>query len=82
MKLLIRFASPGSEQFVMIYFGTAAVRLFISAGLALLLIMIDRSNIIAFVANFMGLYLLYLGFEIYAILSIFRKHSEKSSENE
>jgi hypothetical protein len=82
LKLLISFASPGSEHFVMIYFGTAAIRLFISAGLALLMIMMDRSNIIVFVANFMTLYLLYLGFEIYAIISIFRNHSEKTTENE
>ncbi|MCC5931785.1 MAG: hypothetical protein JJU28_21240 [Cyclobacteriaceae bacterium] len=82
LKLLLNFSSPGSDQFLMIYFGTAAGRLFISAGLALLLILMDRGNVIAFVANFITLYFLFLGFEIYSILSIFRKHSEKTSENE
>ncbi len=51
------------------FFGAMMVRLFVSIILALLIIYFDRENSTVFAVNFILLYLLYLGFEIYYLLT-------------
>jgi hypothetical protein len=70
------------EKFVNSYFGIMVARLFISLGVALVFIFLDRPNAKVFVANFTVLYLFFLGFEIYGILTNLRHHFKKGTEND
>ncbi len=81
LRFIEAFSKPGDQQFLIMYFITTGIRLVLSTALALVLLLVDRVNTLEFATFFISLYLLYLGFEIYAILSIFRLHSEKGTEN-
>ena len=59
------------------YFGAMFARLFISVIVAILFIYFDRDNSAVFAGNFVILYLMYLGFEIYALISNLQTHSEE-----
>jgi len=50
------------------FFGAMMLRFFLSIIIALIVIYLDRENAIIFSVNFIILYLLYLGFEIYYLV--------------
>ena len=58
------------------------LRLFVSIIIAIVIIYFDRANSTIFALNFLALYLLYLGFEIYYLISILqpRLNSERQVE--
>jgi hypothetical protein len=64
------------------FFSAMMLRLFISIVIAVVIIYYDRVNSTIFALNFLILYLLYLGFEIYYLISILqpRLNSEKQVE--
>lgn len=70
------------DKFINSYFIIMLTRLFISLGLALIFIIFDKQNAKIFVANFAALYLFFLGFEIYGILTNLRQHFKNSTEND
>lgn len=75
-------AKHWEKQFVQIYFGIMTVRLFISVAFALIFIIKDRDHVVVFAINFLVLYLLFLGFEIYSILTNLRTHFKKGIGND
>jgi amino acid transporter len=64
------------------FFSAMMLRLFISIIIALIIIYFDRANSTIFALNFLVLYLIYLGFEIYYLISILqpRLNSERHVE--
>lgn len=70
------------KQFIQVYFGIMTLRLFISVAFALMLIVLDREHVLVFGINFLVLYLLFLGFEIYSILTNLRTHFKKGIGND
>jgi hypothetical protein len=52
------------------FFSAMMLRLFVSIIIAMVIIYFDRANSTIFAMNFLVLYLLYLGFEIYYLISI------------
>lgn len=52
------------------FFTAMMLRLFVSVIIAIIIIYFDRVNSTIFAMNFLILYLLYLGFEIYYLISI------------
>ena len=64
------------------FFSAMMLRLFISIIIALIIIYFDRANSTIFALNFLVLYLIYLVFEIYYLISILqpRLKSEKHIE--
>lgn len=56
------------------YFVAMLIRLFASVLVALLFIYFDRENASVFAGNFIVLYFMYLGFEIYALMSNLQSH--------
>lgn len=80
---LTRLASKKlNKQFINVYFAIMTIRLLISLGFAMVFIIKDRENVFAFGINFIVLYLLFLGFEIYTILTNLRTHFKKGIGNE
>ncbi len=59
------------------YFGAMIFRLFVSVLVALLFIYFDRENSTVFAGNFIVLYLMFLGFEIYALMANLQAQSEE-----
>jgi len=74
-------ASHGQKYFINAYFTMMLLRLFLSIGLAFIFIWKDRGQAIIFASNFIVLYLLFLGFEIYTLLANLRHHSKKDSKS-
>lgn len=70
--LMARAAKRAPGNFMSIYLSAMVARLFISIIFATLFILLDRANVMTFAGNFIVLYLLYLGFEIYGILTNLR----------
>ena len=64
------------------FFSAMMLRLFVSVIIAIVIIYIDRVNSTIFALNFLILYLLYLGFEIYYLINILqpRLNSERQVE--
>jgi len=71
-----------ADNFLAIYFTAMIGRLFISIIFAAIFILTDRANVFNFAINFLVLYLLFLGFEIYGILTNLRLHFKKGSRDE
>ena len=71
-----------NKQFIQVYFAIMTIRLLISLAFALVFVIKDRENVLVFGLNFIILYLLYLGFEIYTILTNLRTHFKKGIGNE
>ncbi len=71
-----------NKQFIQVYFAIMTVRLLISLGFALIFIVKDRDHVLVFGLNFIVLYLLFLGFEIYTILTNLRTHFKKGIGND
>jgi hypothetical protein len=64
-----------------IYLATMVARLFVSIIFATFFILYDQGHVIEFAGNFIVLYLLYLGFEIYGILTNLRHHFKEGSDD-
>ena len=71
-----------AEKLAKGFFSAMMLRLFVSVIIAILIIYFDRVNSTIFALNFLILYLLYLGFEIYYLISILqpRLSSERQVE--
>ena len=71
-----------AEKLAKGFFSAMMLRLFVSVIIAIIIIYIDRVNSTIFALNFLILYLLYLGFEIYYLISILqpRLNSERQVE--
>ena len=70
------------KNFLAVYFSAMIGRLFISIIFAAIFILTDRANVFIFSINFLILYLLFLGFEIYGIMTNLRLHFKKGSGDE
>lgn len=70
------------KQFIQFYFAIMTARLLVSFAIALLFILTDREHVLVFGINFLVLYLLFLGFEIYSILTNLRTHFKKGIGND
>jgi len=68
------------KNFMIFYFTAMIVRLFISIIVAAVIILTDKSNVLIFAINFTFLYLLFLGFEIYSILTNLHQHFGTGSD--
>lgn len=67
---MLNFAVKKNKGNIMLYFfGSMIFRFFLSIILAFIVIYLDRSHSIIFAINFIVLYLLFLGFEIFAIIT-------------
>lgn len=77
--IIERSAAKDPEKLANGFFTAMMIRLFVSILIAILIIYFDRTNSTIFALNFLILYLLYLGFEIYYLISIVqaRLNSEK-----
>ena len=82
MYLIEKVTKRNVENFLAIYFSAMIGRLFISVIFAAIFILIDRANVFNFSINFLFLYLLFLGFEIYGIITNLRLHSTKGTKDE
>ncbi|NJN25995.1 MAG: hypothetical protein HC819_08505 [Cyclobacteriaceae bacterium] len=82
LYIIEKFTSKQPDNFLAVYFSTMIGRLFISIIFAAVVILTDRTHVFNFSINFLILYLLFLGFEIYGIMSNLRNHFKKGSENE
>jgi amino acid transporter len=71
-----------AEKLAKGFFSAMMLRLFVSVIIAIVIIYFDRVNSTIFALNFLILYLLYLGFEIYYLISILqpRLSSERQVE--
>ncbi len=72
-----RIASRKRDNFMAAYFSAMLARLFLSIIVASVFILLDRSEVLLFAINFVVLYLLFLGFELYGIMSNLRHHFKK-----
>ena len=77
-EAIVQRGLKGEEGNIILYvMGVTTVRLLISVVLALVFILTDKPNAKLFAGNFVVLYLLYLGFDIYSLLTNLRSHSKK-----
>ena len=68
--IIERTTQKDSEKLSKGFFSAMMLRLFVSVIIAIVIIYFDRVNSTIFALNFLILYLLYLGFEIYYLISI------------
>lgn len=77
-----RVSKKKPDNFLGVYFSAMIVRLFISIIFATVFILVDRSRVFNFSINFLLLYLLFLGFEIYGIITNLRHQNKKGTGDE
>lgn len=77
-----KITKKDSDNFLAIYFSVMIGRLFISIIFAVVFILTDREHLFNFSFNFLILYLLFVGFEIYGIITNLRHHFKKGTEDE
>ena len=82
LYVIQRLAAKKPKNFLTIYFSVMVIRLFISIIFAAIFILLDRDNVFIFAINFMALYLSFLGFEIYGIITNLRTHFKKRTRDE
>ncbi len=82
LLVIEKFTKKNSKNFLGVYFTAMIARLFISIIFATIFILTDRANVFNFAINFLFLYLLFLGFEIYGIITNLRTHFKKGSGDE
>lgn len=82
LHIIEKFARKNPDNFLAIYFSAMIGRLFISIIFAAIFILIDRAHVFNFAINFLILYLLFLGFEIYGIMTNLRQNNEKGIGDE
>jgi hypothetical protein len=82
LVIVERTTQKDQEKLSKGFFSAMMLRLFISIVIAIVIIYFDRANSTIFALNFLILYLLYLGFEIYYLISILqpRLNGEKQVE--
>ncbi len=66
----------GKENFAQVVLGGTIFRFFFSLGYILIFVVLGLDNIILFVTNFFAVYLLYLLFDIYGLITNLRPHSK------
>ncbi|MBS9524212.1 hypothetical protein KI659_09320 [Litoribacter alkaliphilus] len=66
----------GEENFAQVVLGATIFRFFFSLGYILIFLFLGLDNIILFVTNFFAVYLLYLLFDIYGLITNLRPHSK------
>jgi hypothetical protein len=82
MAIMARAAKNAQKNFMSIYLSAMVARLFVSIIFAALFILLDKAHVMTFAGNFVVLYLLYLGFEIYGILTNLRHQFTTGSDKE
>ena len=82
LYIIQKLTKDKSERFLAVYFSAMIGRLFISIIFAAIFILTDKANVFNFAINFLFLYLLFLGFEIYGIMTNLRHHFKKGSGDE
>lgn len=70
-----------AQKFVTFYLATMILRLLISFGVLLIVLLQDLPNKFNFILNFAVAYLIFLIFEIYTLLATLRANSEKGTEH-
>jgi len=82
LVIIERTTQKDQEKLSKGFFSAMMLRLFISIVIAVVIIYFDRVNSTIFALNFLVLYLLYLGFEIYYLIIILqpRLNGEKQVE--
>lgn len=79
--LSISALKAGHDRFSLVFFGTMTVRLLLSVGIVLVVLLQDIPSKITFAVNFATTYLAFLIFEIYALLTTLRSNFQKRAEN-
>lgn len=82
LLIIEKITRKNPKNFLAVYFSAMIARLFISIIFATIFILTDRENVFNFSINFLFLYLLFLGFEIYGIITNLRQHLKKGSGDE
>ena len=81
MIIIERQSKKNPKSFLAVYFSAMIGRLFISIIFATVFILTDRDHLFNFAFNFLILYLLFLGFEIYGIITNLRAQNKKGDGN-
>jgi len=81
LYVIEKMTMKNTDNFLAVYFSAMIGRLFISIIFAAIFILTDRTHVFNFSINFLVLYLLFLGFEIYGILTNLRLHFKKSFQS-
>lgn len=79
--LSIAAIREGHDRFALVFFGSMTIRLLVSVGVVLLILFKGIPQKITFVVNFSLVYLAFLIFEIYALLTTLRSNFQKRAEN-
>ena len=82
LYIIEKMTRKKASSFLAVYFSAMVGRLFISIIFAAIFILTDRTHVFNFSINFLVLYLLFLGFEIYGIMTNLRHHFKKGSRDE
>lgn len=69
------------DKFALVYLGTMTFRLIMSIGIILIVLLQDIPDKITFIVNFAIVYLAFLIFEIYALLTTLRSNFQTRAEN-
>lgn len=69
------------DRFVVLYLATMVLRLLLSFTMVLVVILQEIANKQNFILSFAGVYLVFLVFEIYTLLTTLRANSEKGTEH-
>ena len=81
-RAVITFSGKNPGAFIAIYFTAMIARLFISILVASAFILLDKQHVMTFAYNFIVLYLLFLGFEIYGIITTLRHQNKTGADND
>ncbi len=82
LYIIEKLTKKKTDNFLAVYFSAMIGRLFISIIFASIFILTDRAHVFNFSINFLILYLLFLGFEIYGIMTNLRHHFKKGTGDE
>jgi len=82
LAAIVTFRALGQDQqkMILVYLATTVFRLLLSVAIIFFILMQGVSNRITFVINFAVVYLVFLGFEIYGLLTNLRAHLEKDTD--
>ncbi len=82
LYIIDKLTKHNPDNFLAVYFSIMIARLFISIIFAAIFILGDRTHVFNFSINFLFLYLLFLGFEIYGIMTNLRHINKKGIGDE
>ncbi|MGD1893104.1 MAG: hypothetical protein ACFB15_21275 [Cyclobacteriaceae bacterium] len=74
-----RALQQDQQKMILVYLATTVFRLLLSVAIIFFILMQGVSDRITFVINFALVYLAFLGFEIYGLLTNLRAHLEKDT---